>query len=460
MTRSLRVGVAAIAALLVITVAVFVRHLPGGGYELRAVVRSASQITPGSEVRVAGVRVGKVTHIGPGPGDTALVTFTADTPVHADAAIAIRERLILEGNAYLRLDPGSPEARRLPSGATIPLSRTSVPVQLDQVLTTFDAPTRDSLHALTGTLADGLDSAALRADASALDRALPDLGAAASAARGAAPGDLGLLLHAGHATASQLARSPAALADLVTSFDRVTGALADRDAELAATVRGFSETLRAAPASLRALDGALPRLTRFALRLRPALAAAPGSLEALHGLLGQLGGLVGPTELPVTVARLAPITTRLPRLERRLGGLLPQAQALTDCIRERVLPTLDAKLQDGSNTTGDPVYLDMVHGFTGATGAAPSFDGNGVNVRAGVTEGGTAIGGVFPGLGSYVAGGPAIAGVRPTWLGYGVEPPYRPDARCTAQPMPDLTKRSQGAAPTAAAWAQLRKATR
>jgi hypothetical protein len=32
--------------------------------------------------------------------------------------------------------------------------------------------------------------------------------------------------------------------------------------------------------------------------------------------------------------------------------------------------------------------------------------------------------------------------VRPTWLGFGVVPPFRPDESCIAQPLPNLQARS------------------
>jgi hypothetical protein len=100
------------------------------------------------------------------------------------------------------------------------------------------------------------------------------------------------------------------------------------------------------------------------------------------------------------------------------------------------------KMQDGPNTTGDPVWLDMMHAFTAATGATPSFDGNGTAIRLGVSEGENAALGVIPGIGQVAMQKRDILGVRPTWLGFGVEQPWRPDQACASQQLPDLTKRS------------------
>ena len=58
----------------------------------------------------------------------------------------LRPRLFLEGNLFVDLHPGSPGAPELDSGSVIPATQTSISVQLDQVLTTLQAPVRDDLQ--------------------------------------------------------------------------------------------------------------------------------------------------------------------------------------------------------------------------------------------------------------------------------------------------------------------------
>jgi hypothetical protein len=82
----------------------------------------------------------------------------------------------------------------------------------------------------------------------------------------------------------------------------------------------------------------------------------------------------------------------------------------------------------------------MVHAFAGLTGFSSAVDGNGGTVRLGVTTGDRIVDTIFPGLGQLVARLPNVDGVRPTWLGFGVNPPFRPDVPCASQQLPDLSE--------------------
>lgn len=442
-----RAALIAGALIVLSTLVVFVGVNPfADPYEIRAVFSAANRPAIGGDVRIAGVRMGEVASIAAGPGGTSVLTLRIDDrgrPLHADATATIEARLILEGNYFVRISPGTPGAPELSDGATIPLERTAGPVQFDQVLNVFDLPTRDAMHRGFDDLGRGLSGHdGLRLAVRAFDRSLADVGAVARATRGQDAGDLGSALRSSAATTSQLAEDPAALASLVTSFNRVSGALAADDRALSATIRGFDETLRAAPAGLRALDSALPTLTEAGDALRPALQAAPDALRRTSELLDELGPLASSNELPGLLDDLEPATAALPGFQERLTELFPLAEDVTECVRTQVVPTLNMEVPDGATSTGDPAWLDIVHAFTGLTGASPTFDGNGVSTRAGVTQGEASLGNIAPGLGEFVGGGPDIQGVRPTWLGYGVEPPYRPDQPCASQALPDLSLRS------------------
>src|SRR5215207_3413764 len=104
-------------------------------YELKATFANSANIAKNSPVRIAGVDVGKVI-ASERDGDSTTITFTVDgsgRPVHDDAFAAIRPRIFLEGNFFVDLDPGSPSAPSLDTGGTIPISRTSTAVQLDEI---------------------------------------------------------------------------------------------------------------------------------------------------------------------------------------------------------------------------------------------------------------------------------------------------------------------------------------
>ncbi|HEY2637567.1 MAG TPA: MlaD family protein, partial [Solirubrobacteraceae bacterium] len=199
--RTQLIGVALIVGLAICSYAAFHPALPfSHGYRLRAIVASANQLQKGSPVRIAGVQVGSVTGIDPGPGNTTKLTMDLQQtalPLHRDATLRIRPRVFLEGGFYVELHPGSPSAPELASEGTLPLPQTAIPVQFHQFLTTFDQPTRASLRQGLHVLAGGLDDGggeSLAAVAPQLKPTLRDLSWVAQAAQGTAPHDVSRLI--------------------------------------------------------------------------------------------------------------------------------------------------------------------------------------------------------------------------------------------------------------------------
>src|SRR5919198_1053962 len=146
-----KVGAIVLAIALVAVYFGFTKHVPfTHGFRVKAVVPSANSIRTNSPVRIAGVNVGKVKKIERQDGtDAAVVTMEIDKkglPIHKDAEAKIRPRIFLEGNFFVDLKPGTPEAPTLSSGDTIPVTQTATPVQLDQVLTALQSDTRRSLQ--------------------------------------------------------------------------------------------------------------------------------------------------------------------------------------------------------------------------------------------------------------------------------------------------------------------------
>jgi ABC-type transporter Mla subunit MlaD len=69
-------------------------------------------------------------------------------PIHNDATFAVRPRTFLEGNFFVDVSPGTPEAPVASSGHTFPIQQGIVPVQFDQVLTGLQDNTRQNLQTL------------------------------------------------------------------------------------------------------------------------------------------------------------------------------------------------------------------------------------------------------------------------------------------------------------------------
>lgn len=120
--------------------------LPGKSRSYGAVFTDATGVVAGSDVRISGVRVGKVTEVAPtGAPDgraAARVDFdlSAEQFIPADARVAIRYADLL-GARYLSVLPGdagtSPAGPQLADGAVIPLPRTEPALDLTEMLGGF-----------------------------------------------------------------------------------------------------------------------------------------------------------------------------------------------------------------------------------------------------------------------------------------------------------------------------------
>ncbi|NYJ03309.1 phospholipid/cholesterol/gamma-HCH transport system substrate-binding protein [Nocardioides thalensis] len=133
-----------LAVALTLTVAgTLSRAQSGDAISVTAVFRDATGLRPGDEVRVAGVRVGRVTETRVGTGDeagTAVVTMTidADQELHADV-IASVDYLNLMGQRFISLArPEQPTTdAALADGDRIPLSQTRPALDLTAMFNAF-----------------------------------------------------------------------------------------------------------------------------------------------------------------------------------------------------------------------------------------------------------------------------------------------------------------------------------
>ena len=143
----------------VVGVAVFSYHgfLPVSSYDLKVLMPGADGLYPGSDVLIAGSKAGTVTSISL-HGNQVLVGFSLDpahAPVHNDATITLRPKSLL-GEKYLDLDPGNGSAPALDQGSTIPSTQVKTSTDLQDVINTFDAPTRAKLQIVIDNLGGGL----------------------------------------------------------------------------------------------------------------------------------------------------------------------------------------------------------------------------------------------------------------------------------------------------------------
>ena len=420
--------------------------LPGGpNHELTLAFRSADGVMESTPVRIAGVDVGQVTKVEPGPGGTAFVTADIEDhglPVHEDARAKLRPRTFLEGNFFIDLEPGSPGAPELGDGGEIPITRTATPVQFYEILRTLKDDVRESLRggirSLGRALAGGAPEA-LNETIPLLGPALGDTSLTAEALRGGRRHDLSGAIRATARLSTALAGQRPALESLVSDFARVAAALADRDAELSRSVALLPRVLEEAEPSLGAIDAAVPETRALIAELRPALRATPATVDLTLPFLRQANRLLSRRELPALVDRLRPAARDLARFAPDGVELFDRLRPAVGCLEQNVIPTLKGEVEDPPHTTGEPAYRELLYLLVGLSSGSQNFDGNGFNLRyhAGFSDELIATEAPTPSETLFGFSAAPPTGSRPA--APEAPPPFEPDEPCIESDPPDLS---------------------
>ena len=438
---------------------VFGGSLPFSGtpFQLKAVFTSETELHIPSPVRVAGVDVGEVTsvtHIR-GSSQDDLVTMSINKnglPVHANATAKIRPRIFLEGNFYLDLAPGSPSARVLSSGSTLPVTATSGPVQLDRLLSSLTSNARTNLQTLLRGFGAALQAPSTAAQDATQDPIVKGLTGAQSlnlslkyspaafqasamvnqALLGTSPNDLSKVVSGNQEVFKALAASGTQLASFVTTFNATMAALNARQQELAQTIALLPPFLRRTQTSDTALDRSFGPTKEFARALTPGIPHLGPAITAGLPWLEQATLLVSPQELGGLVRYLTPAVQNTGATIGPTISLLNQADLLGRCFDHTIVPTGNEVISDPPITTGQPVYRELFQSAVGLASSAQNFDGNGRYIRGNAGGGATRV--QTPGL---VGAGPAYGnavvptlGTRPAFAVGASPPPLQRGVAC------------------------------
>ena len=443
------VGAVLLAIALLVTYLSFAKDVPliNEPYEIKAAFRDSAGIKPSSPVRIAGVEVGevrKVEHTRPGAQSAMLTLAIRDKgrPVRADASAKIRPRIFLEGNFFVDLAPGSAGAQELDEGATIPASRTTTPVQFDQVLSALKSDTRNDLRQVfteVGTAQDAGGAQAFNDSLRYQPAAYKFTAVVSKALLGQQPGDLGDWIRDQGVVSAAIDADPARLRALVSDFNATAGALADREAALTTAVGELPRTLRAAPPTLDALNDAFPDIRRFAQGARPGIRSLGPTVDATLPLVKQLRGLVSEPELRGLARKLRSATPPLARVAKTAPSVLTQLRLLSSCANEVLVPFGNDTIEDKAFPANGPVYQELAKFLPGLAGESRSFDANGPWFKVLGSGGAETLN-----LGNGVFGSAVepIVGINPPPVR--TRPPLRPEVPCETQQQPDLRSTPRG----------------
>ena len=261
------IGAISIAVLIgLLFIAFDAGNLPliGGGDTYHAEFSELGGLKPNDEVRIAGVRVGKVTGIEL-KGNKVDVTFKVKTPSKfgPDTEANIKVKTLL-GAMYLSLDPKG--SGQLQKGATIPVSRTTSPYN---VVDAFSGLASRAERINVNQLADSLDTLA------ALTRDTP----------AAFQGTLRGLSRLSATVASRNQQ----IGELLQNLNSVSSVLAAHDQDLVSLMKNSDVLLRALVARRQAVHTLLVSTSRFSVELTALVRQSRGDLKPA---LQQLQGVV------------------------------------------------------------------------------------------------------------------------------------------------------------------------
>jgi ABC-type transporter Mla subunit MlaD len=467
--------VAGLGVLIAIAVLVFIAFsssLPfQSKFQLKAVFANAASLQPRAPVRIAGVQVGEVKSVERKPGArTSVVTMEIDDkglPIYQDAQMKVRPRIFLEGNFFVDVQPGTPGGTKVKDGKTIPITQTTGPVQLDQVLTALQSDTRKQLQVLLQGYGDalagdpgpgedddqdpdvrGLNAAqALNKTLDYSPKALKGVALVNEATLGTELHDLSKVIAGTQKVSAALSRNDENLKDLVTNFNRTVAAFAGEQGNLRATIRLLPSVLEAADPALDSLNASFPPTRAFAREILPGVRESAETIHASFPWIKQTRLLMSKAELQGLVRDLKPAVSALSSVTDESLKLLPQVDLANRCVIRNVLPTGDKPVDDGFLSTGLANYKEFWQTMVALSGESQNFDGNGGYTRF-QTGGGPNFVSTGPSSfgGDQLFGNAAEAplGTRPARPAQ--KPPYNRKVPCYKSDLPNLTAKT-GAGP-------------
>jgi virulence factor Mce-like protein len=361
----------------------------GGTYRVRAIFMSAFSVIPGEDVKIAGVKVGKIESLDVTPDHKAAIVLRIDRPgfedFRSDAECTIRPQSLI-GERFVECTPTqprpenaqpAPKLRKIEKGPgkgeyLLPVDRTSKPVDLDLVNNTLRLPYRERLAIILNELGTGvagrggdLRQAVINADP-ALKETDKVLALLADQNR-----VLANLARNGDTILAPLARDRAKVADFVSQANTTSQATAERSSAL-------EQNIAKLPAFLRELKPTMEDLGGLSDQMTPVLTDLGQQAPAINRFIKQLGpfsqaGIPALQSLGDAADVGGPALTKSKPIITDVGQLASSAKPLTN--------NLAALLTSLKDTGGIERLMDYLFYQVAAING---FDADGHYLRAGL----------------------------------------------------------------------------
>jgi phospholipid/cholesterol/gamma-HCH transport system substrate-binding protein len=288
-------------------------------FEVDAELATAQAVTPGQgqTVNIAGVEVGQIAsvHLENGKAIVGLKIERQHDRIYRDATILLRPKTGLK-DMVAELNPGTEAAGELREGERIPISQTLPDVNLDEILASLDADTRDYLRVLLGDASTALDD-----NGQDLAQAIRRFEPTAKYARqvneqlAVRRQNIKRVIHNFSLLAEELGNKDQQVAEFVESSNAVFATLANQDANLRATLRELPGALDETQTTLAKVDGLARVLGPTLEDLRPGARALGPALRETRPFLTETTPIIRDQIRPFTRAALPTVRDLQPAME-------------------------------------------------------------------------------------------------------------------------------------------------
>jgi phospholipid/cholesterol/gamma-HCH transport system substrate-binding protein len=378
-----------VLAVIVVAIVLIASQEDKPGYQVRAIFDNAGFVIPGEDVKIAGVKVGKVASLDVTPDFKAAVVLDITEPGYQDfrndASCIVRPQNLI-GERFVECKPTQPRSatadappklKRIDRGPgtgqyLLPVGNTMQTVDIDLIGNTMREPERARLSLILNELGTGL---------AGRGRDLNDVIRRANPA-----------LQETDKVLAILARQNTQLEQLAVNSDTVLAPLARDRASVAGAIRNSSSVARATAEKRGALEEDIQTLPRFLDELQPTMERLGSLSDQTTPLLVDLHARAG--DINNVVRRLGPFSTAAIPAVESLGEAsktgtpaVVAAQPVIADLRDlakAVLPvglTLRQVLESFQETGGIERLMDYI--FYQAS-AVNGFDAVGHYLRAGL----------------------------------------------------------------------------
>jgi phospholipid/cholesterol/gamma-HCH transport system substrate-binding protein len=290
------------------------------GYRFEVQMPESALLVNEAPVRMAGLDVGQVKDkaLQEHGGQTVVIEMDeAFAPIPSDSRVTLRQKSLL-GQIYIEITPGSKDAPDLADGGKLSSARVEETVDFDEVISTFDKPTRDNYRGWIKELAKAIRNGRGEDlnDAFANFVAFTEDGNSVLEILDEQDPALRRLIKNTGVTLGAINRRYGEFGQFVTNANDFFGALASRNDALAETISVF-------PTFLDESRQTFDRLREFAVDTRPLVRELQPVALQLRPTLRDLG-------------RLAPdlehLFTKLEPVIDESGDTLPEAEKFLRCL--------------------------------------------------------------------------------------------------------------------------------